>query len=139
MANYLADTSIWSWYERNEKLRQKFEQRFGEGQILTCGPVILEHMHLARDGNEYERHYNAFFNSIICLKIDDRCTERALEVQRALAAKQAGAHRIQAIDYIIAATAELVKDGVVLWHTDRDFLRICDITGQSQEYEEISA
>lgn len=39
------------------------------------------------------------------------------------------------VDYVIAATAELAGDDVVLWALDRDLRVICGHTSQTYEHE----
>jgi len=62
--------------------------------------------------------------------------ERALAVQRALAGESNGSHRRPAIDFLIAATAEVAGSEVVLWCFDRDLKVICEHTGQPCESED---
>lgn len=58
--------------------------------------------------------------------------ERALEAQRAPAGGRPLHHRVAIPDPIMAAVAEL--GGATVWHYDRDFERIAEITGQPTEW-----
>jgi predicted nucleic acid-binding protein len=60
---------------------------------------------------------------------------RALEIQRALAGTTHGAHRVPAIDYLVAAVAESAGSDVVVWHVDSDLARVCEFVGQPHEFE----
>ena len=58
--------------------------------------------------------------------------DRALEVQRLLAARSGNGHRHPIPDLIIAATAEL--NAATVLHYDGDYDRIAAITGQPTEW-----
>jgi predicted nucleic acid-binding protein len=135
---YLADTSIWAWAQRAERLdiRDKLADRYEAGEIVTCVPVILEAMHRSETGAEYRERFDRLFAPLDRLPLDGSSVERALEVQRALAGESNGSHRRPAIDFLIAAAAEAAGPEVVLWCFDRDLKVICERTGQPSEPEE---
>jgi len=137
---YLADASIWIAQQRRRGsyLDELVTERYEDGEIVTCAPVLLEVLGGAADGGSYERDWDFVFSGIDCLPLDERASRRAVEVQRALAATTRGAHRRPALDYLIAACAE-AEDNVVLWHWDHDLRIICDHTGQPQEAEHARA
>ncbi len=136
MASYLADTTIWTWAKRAAPLRHKLYERVAGGEVATCVPVALEYLHGARNGLEYDQDL-ADLKSLEWLPIRPSAAERALEVQRALAHTTHGAHRIPAVDYLVAAVAETTGPGVVLWHADRELARVCDFIGHPHEHERV--
>jgi predicted nucleic acid-binding protein len=62
------------------------------------------------------------------LSVNDAMMDRALEVQRLLAAHRGNGHRRPIPDLIIAATAELHNAEVL--HVDGDYEMIAEVTGQ---------
>ncbi len=134
MPRYLADTTIWILSRGHPRLREKLARRAAAGELLTCAPVALEFLHGAREADEYEE-YRTRLARLDSLPLSAEVGERALDVQRGLAHTTHGAHRIPAMDYLIAALAE--KDGpdTVLWHVDRELARICDFIGHPHERE----
>lgn len=137
MPRYLADTSIWAWAQRLERtdIRDKLADRYEAGEIVTCVPVILEAMHRPETGAQYRERFDGLFAPLERLPLENSSVERALEVQRALAAESDGGHRRPAIDFLIAAAAEAAGPEVVLWCFDRDLKVICEYTGQAGEPE----
>lgn len=138
MARYLADTSIWAWAQRAERvdIREKLAGRYEAGEIVTCVPVVLEAMHRPETGAQYRERFDGLFTPLERLPLSDSSVERALEVQRELATTSDGSHRRPAIDFLIAAAAEAAGPEVVLWCFDRDLKVICEHTGQPSEPEE---
>lgn len=137
---YLADASVWiaQRRRRGSYLDELVTERYEDGVIVTCAPVALEVLGGAPDGKTYRRDWDFVFSALDWLPLDERVGRRALDVQRALAAKTRGAHRRPALDYLIAACAETADD-VVLWHWDRDLRIICEHTRQPQEAEHARA
>lgn len=138
MPRYLADTSIWAWAQKAERLdiRDKLADRYEAGEIVTCVPIVLEAMHRPETGKQYRERFGQLFAPLDRLPLEDSCVERALEVQRALADRSDGGHRRPAIDFLIAAAAEAAGPEIVLWCFDRDLKVICEYTGQPSEPEE---
>lgn len=136
MARYLADSSIWAWANKPERpdIRAKLAERYERGEVLSCAPVILETMHRARSGDEYERLYDQLFAPLERLPLSPEVADRALEVQRQLARASDGGHRRPPHDFLIAAIAEAAGD-TVLWAFDRDLRVIAEHTGQPHESE----
>lgn len=132
MPAFLADTSVWVWVKLSPALHDKLAERARRGDLLTCVPVELELLHSSRDGREYDETL-ATLGQAERIPLTPTAAERTLEVQRALAHTTHGAHRIPAVDYLVAAVAE--QHGAVLWHLDRDLACLCDFTGQPQEHE----
>ena len=137
MARYLADTTIWAWAAKQDRLdiRKKLSERFAQDQIVTCSPVVLEALHRPDSRARYEAAYLDYFDPLDWLPLDAVASERAVEVQREMARASAGNHRRGAVDFLIAAVAEAAGDGYVLWHFDKDLRLICKHTGQPQEAE----
>ena len=141
MTSFLVDSSIWSWAwsGRRDDVRQRLGERARRDQVVTCLPVVLEVQHLARTGDEYDESCVATFASLDRLTTGERELRRAFEVQRELAHAGHGYHRRPAMDYVIAATAELAGPDIALWAFDRDMGVICEHTGQPCELEETVA
>lgn len=141
MPRYLADSSIWGWSNSRSRpdIRTKLADRFETGEIVTCVPVALEVMHRARSGGDYERIFGELFEPLDWLRLDADVAERAVDVQRELAAGPHGNHLRPAIDYLIAATAEAGGPEIVLWCLDRDLEIICGQTGQPCEPERVTS
>jgi predicted nucleic acid-binding protein len=137
MPRFLADTSIWAWSQRSERpdIREKLADRYEAGEVVTCVPVILEAMHRPETRAQYGERFDRIFAPLERLPIADTSVERALEVQRGLAAISNGSHRRPAIDFLIAAAAEAAGGEVILWSFDRDLRVICEYTGQPNESE----
>lgn len=95
----------------------------------------MEQLHRARDGIEYEILFTEIFESLLWIPAGDRAFERAFAVQRAMASTTDGNHRRPAIDYLVAAAAELAGPEIVVWAFDRDLQLICEHTGQPHEIE----
>ena len=136
MPRYLADTSIWAWAQKAQRIdiREKLADRYAAGEIVTCVPVILEVMHRPAASSEYRQQFDRLFSPLERLPLEDASVERALEVQRALASASDGAHRRPAVDFLIAAAAEADEEAI-LWSFDRDLKVICEHTGQPSESE----
>ena len=136
MTVYLADTSIWSWAygPRRADIALELGARVDRDEVATCTPVVVEHLHRARTSSEFETLLEETFASLRWLASGRSAWARALEVQRSLARAGEGRHRRPAMDFVIAATAELAPDAV-LWAFDRDMRVICEHTGQACELE----
>jgi predicted nucleic acid-binding protein len=137
MTLYLADTSIWAWADKDpgSSLARKLAERFARDEIATCPVVVLESMHRARSGEAYERMFGRRFALLPSFAVTDRSGERAVRVQRELAAATLGNHRRPAADFLIAAAAEDAGGDVILWFLDQDLRVICEHTGQPYEAE----
>jgi predicted nucleic acid-binding protein len=135
---YLADTSIWAWAQKDSRpdIREKLADRYEDGEIVTCVPVVLEAMHRPETSRQYRKRFEQVFAPLRRLPLENETAERALEVQRALAGGSNGNHRRPAIDFLIAAVAEAAGADVVLWCFDRDLRVIGEHTGQPCESED---
>jgi predicted nucleic acid-binding protein len=135
---YLADSSIWAWARKRARpdITERLAERLERGEVATCAPVALEVMHRAETGAEYEQLFTSLLEPLEWLPLDDAGSRRAIDVQRELAATSHGNHRRPALDYLIAAAAEVAGDDVILWFFDNDLRVICEHTGQPSDAEE---
>ncbi len=138
MARYLADTSIWAWAQKKQRpdIRERLATRYERGEIVTCVSVVLEAMHRAETTDQFRKRLDDLFAPLERLPLENASVERALAVQRELAAASDGNHRRSPMDFLIAAAAEAAGGEIVLWCFDRDLKVICDHTGQPCEAEE---
>lgn len=137
MSLYLADTSIWAWANKGSRpdIKEKLAQRFARDEIATCAPVVLETLHRARRGADYDRLFESLFAPIRWLPLTDEIARRAVEVQRELAHGTHGNHLRPAVDFLVAAVAEALAREAILWFFDKDLRVICEHTGQPHEAE----
>jgi predicted nucleic acid-binding protein len=91
-------------------------------------------MHRPDTSLKYERQFTTLLDPLDWLPLTEKAGERAMEVQRLLAAKSDGGHRRPPTDFLIAAVAEM-HENVVLWCFDKDFRSIAELTGQLIEEE----
>ena len=126
MALYLADTSAWHWSTR---VLLRWSNFFEAGQIATCAPVKLELLYSARGKREYAR-LSTDLGHLPYFELDERAADAALNAQATLAAR--GQHRIPAVDFLVAALAEI--NGAILLHYDRHFDAIGRATGQPMRW-----
>jgi predicted nucleic acid-binding protein len=135
--HYLADSSIWAWSRKHTRrdIAEKLAQRLERGEVCTCVPVALEVLHRAETGSEYEVLLEDVLAPLEWLPLTKEISDRALDVQRELAATFHGNHRRPAVDYLISAIAEAAGRDVVLWFFDKDMEVICNHTGQRCEAE----
>jgi hypothetical protein len=131
LTGYLIDTSALARIEQHEQVQARIEQLGTQRLLYRCGIIDLEMLRSAVSPADYERRRADRFSAYTDLPITPRVMERALEVQRALAA--ASQHRgVSLPDLIIAACAE-VHDAAVI-HYDADYDRIAAVTGQPAEW-----
>ena len=137
MRRYLADSSIWGWANsgRRPDIAAKLAERLERDEVATSAPVVLEVLHRARTGTEYESLFRTLFEPLHWVELARTAASRAVDVQRELAAGTHGNHLRPAIDFLIAAAAEAAGAPVVLWFLDRDLRIICDHTRQPYEAE----
>lgn len=133
---YLADASIWAWAEKDpcSELAERLSLRIEAGEVATCPVVVLELMHRARNGDEYEA-LREHLAPLQWIPLGPASAERAAEVQRELAHGTDGNHRRPPIDFLLAAAAEEAGSDVMLWFFDKDLRVICKHTGQPYEAE----
>ncbi|MGI8517109.1 MAG: PIN domain nuclease [Acidimicrobiia bacterium] len=131
MTVYLADTSAWH-RSLNPEVASLWQTRLGEDWLGTCTQVRLEILYSAQSRKDYDR-LAAELMALRQLPCGSEEFERALDVQKRLAARAALHHRsVKIADLMIAASAE--AGGAVVWHYDQDFDRIASVTGQPTEW-----
>lgn len=131
MTLFLADTSAWH-RSCHPEIAAAWGRLLAADAIATCGLVRLEILFSARSADDYDRLADEL-GALHELSCGSAQVDRALEVQRALATKGGLHHRsVKIPDLIIAATAEAA--GAVLWHYDRDYTRVAEITDQRCEW-----
>jgi predicted nucleic acid-binding protein len=112
---------------KHEQVDQVVTPLMKRGQIATCGVTDLEVLYSARSPAEYETVWAHRLAAYRHLPITERVVERAIEVQRALAATSQ--HRAVGIaDLLVAACAELGT--AIMLHYDKDFDTVATVTGQ---------
>lgn len=131
MTLYLADTSAWH-KSQEQPVSRLWETRLGEDSLGTCAQARLEILYSSRSRTDYEQLAMELL-SLHQFPCGAEEFDRALEVQRRLAAKGGLHHRsVKITDLIIAASAEAAE--ATLWHYDEDFDRIAAITRQPTEW-----
>jgi predicted nucleic acid-binding protein len=123
----LADKSALEWARRDRRARTAFLDLRNAHVIAACHMTALEICYSARNLTDLEALI-AGQRALEWLAVGDGVMDRALEVQRLLAAHSGNGHRRPIPDLIIAATAEL--HGAEVLHVDRDYDMIAEVTGQ---------
>ena len=125
MTFVLPDTSIWARSHLGS-VRPLLDAAIRGDRVVITGPIVLELLRGARDWRDLEREarrYDALPRVPDTLSLADR----ARSIQEALSWR--GYHRSpSAVDLLTAAAAEAV--GAELWHCDRHFELIAEVTGQ---------
>jgi len=127
----LADTS--AWHRRDAAgVAGLWRRCLEQDRVAITRPVRLEVLFSATSARDYDVT-SGRLDALHQLPCGDEAWERALEVQRQLAHRQALHHRsVKMPDLLVAAVAEL--EGAVVWHYDEDFDRIAAVTGQPIEW-----
>jgi predicted nucleic acid-binding protein len=121
----LPDTSVWARV-RQPAVAQALAQAVEDDQVVVTTTVVLELLRGARDRAELEQRARRY-DALARVPISDGLEDRARVVQASLSSR--GYHRgPSASDLLIAAAAEAV--GAELWHCDRHFDLIAEVTGQ---------
>jgi predicted nucleic acid-binding protein len=128
--SYLADTSALTRRDTRPEVRAALEPLLVEGEVFTCGVVDLEMLHGASSRDGY-RTTTRVLRGMPRAQLDERCVDRALEVQAMLAERSQ--HRAVPLqDLLIAACAECA--GLTVLHYDADYERVATLTGQPQRW-----
>lgn len=126
MSLVVIDTSIWARL-RNPAIAAAVTEAIAANAVAMTEPLLLELLRSARDEKELlalREEYAALHRIPLSAEI----AERSLEVQAALAGR--GHHRAASpVDLLVAAAAESV--GAEIWHCDRDYELIAEITRQA--------
>lgn len=127
----LADTSAWH-HSSAPQVVDLWRRYLEEDRIATTPPVRLEVLFSARSVRDYDLTAQRL-DALHQLPCGEEALARALEIQRALAHKKALHHRsVKIPDLLIAAVAEIA--GATVWHYDRDYDRIAEVTGQPAQW-----
>jgi predicted nucleic acid-binding protein len=130
VAVFLADKSALARQETRPEVREVVEPLLLAGEVAICGIVELELLFSAAGRSTY-RALSRALRGMPRVDLDQRCFDRALEVQAMLAERSQ--HRAVPLpDLLIAACAE--GAGLTVLHYDRDFERIAGLTGQPQQW-----
>lgn len=128
MSLVFVDTSVWARIAQ-PAVADAVADAVGSGSVVVTDLLLLELLRSARDAKEHAalREEYATLNVV---EINSALTTRAIGVQAKLAAR--GYHRGPSpVDLLSAAAAESV--GATLWHCDRDFELIAEVTRQPVE------
>lgn len=130
VARYLLDTSVWA-RRRHPDVAQRVVPLIGTGLVATCSVLDAESLYATRTATEYEQVRHDRRSAYEFLITDQEVWDRALDVQRELAARSMT--RSAGIpDLLVAAVAELNR--VTVLHCDADFDHISAITSQPVEW-----
>ncbi|MGH1561446.1 PIN domain nuclease [Mumia sp. DW29H23] len=131
VAEFIVDTSAFGRIPHVPAIEERLVNLMERALVATSAMLDLEALWSARDPDDYEQ-IRSFRGAILeYVETIDAHWQRALEVQRELAARSK--HRsVKLPDLLIAAVAEL--DGLTLLHYDSDFEYVAEITGQSVEW-----
>ena len=125
MTAILADTSVWMRRSQPD-VGAALAEALDAGVVVMTSAVELELLRTARDSREHEQLAREY-RVLPRLPLRSIVEERAVGVQAALVRR--GYHRgPSAVDLLSAAAAEF--GGVELWHCDRHFELIAEVTGQ---------
>ena len=129
-ALYLADKSALARLGQLQ-VQQRLGPLLERGLVATCAIVELEMLFSARSPSDYEEIRGLRRAAYTWIPVTEVEHERALDVQRQLAAR--GMHRAVTIpDLLIGAVAE--SAGLTVLHYDQDFDHIALVTGQPCEW-----
>jgi predicted nucleic acid-binding protein len=127
MSLVLIDTSTWARLPQRE-VADRIAQAIEANAVVTVAPIVLELLRSARSQKDLlalAEEYEALHE----VPLTPQLARRAREVQAALSSR--GHHRGPSpVDLLAAAAAESV--GAELWHCDRHFELIAQVTGQRQ-------
>jgi predicted nucleic acid-binding protein len=123
----VADKSAFEWARRDHRARAAFLDLRTAHVIAACHMTALEICYSARNLADLEALL-AGQRALEWLPVSEAVMDRALEVQRLLAAHRGSGHRRPIPDLIVAATAEL--HGAEVLHVDSDYEMISEVTGQ---------
>lgn len=127
MSVLLADKSALEWARRDNRARNAFLDLRNAHVIAACHMTALEICYSARNLADLEALFTGQ-RALEWLPVSEAVMDRALQVQRLLAANSGNGHRRPIPDLIIAAAAEL--HGAEVLHLDSDYDMIAGVTGQ---------
>jgi predicted nucleic acid-binding protein len=123
----LIDTSVWARVDE-PKFADAVANAIEASAVVMTDPILLELLRSARSADELDQ-LAAEYDALHRVELTPAMASRAREVQARLAKR--GFHRGPSpVDLLAAAAAEAV--GAELWHRDRDFELIAQVTRQRQ-------
>jgi predicted nucleic acid-binding protein len=130
IARYLVDTSVWA-RRRQPVVAARVVPLISAGLVATCSVLDAEALYSTRSCAEYEQIRRDRRAAYEFLASDQEVWDRALDVQRELAARSM-IRSVGIPDLLVAAVAE--RHRVTVLHYDRDFEHVASITGQLVEW-----
>ena len=131
VADFIADTSAFSRIPFEAAIEERLVNLMDRALLATSAMLDLEALWSAQSATDYERIRTFRGATLEYVETTDLHWQRALQVQRELAARSM--HRsVKLPDLLIAAVAEL--EGLTLLHYDADFDVIAEITRQTVEW-----
>ena len=127
MSVLVADKSALEWARRDHRVRRAFLDLRSAHVIAACHLTALEICYSARNLADLDALF-AGQRALEWLPVSEAVMDRALQVQRLLAAHRGNGHRRPIPDLIIAAAAEL--HGAEVLHVDSGYEMIAEVTGQ---------
>ena len=125
MSLVLIDTSVWA-RQNQPQVREAIADAIDANAVAMVIPVMLELLRSARDHAEL-LDLAEEYEALHLIPLDPDMGERARAVQATLARR--GYHRGPSpVDLLTAAAAEAA--GAELWHCDKHFELIAQLTGQ---------
>jgi predicted nucleic acid-binding protein len=124
---YLIDTSAWARI-RDRRVARSIAEAIEANAVVMVAPIALELLRSARSATELDELAGEY-DALREVALTPDMSRRAREVQRELSFR--GYHRGPSpIDLLAAAAAEAV--GAEIWHCDRHFELIAEVTGQPE-------
>ena len=129
-ARYLVDTSVWA-RRRHPAVAARVIPLIGAGLVATCSVLDAEALYSTRSPADYEEIRQERRAAYEFLVTDQEAWDRALDVQRQLAARSM-TRAVGIPDLLVAAVGELHRVRVL--HYDADFDHVASVTGQPVEW-----
>lgn len=126
MSLVFVDTSVWARI-RQPAIAEALSEAIQAGAVVITQPQMLELLRSARDEREH-RALREEYEALHQVALTPALLVRAIEIQ-ALLARRGYRRGPSPIDLISAAAAEAVE--ATLWHCDRDFELIAQVTDQA--------
>lgn len=125
MSTILADTSVWMRRSQPD-VAEALGEAVEVGAVMMTSAIELELLRTSRNAREH-LDLSLEYGSLPRIALEAHVERRSLEVQAALVRR--GYHRRPSpVDLLAAAAAE--QAGAELWHCDRHFELIAEVTGQ---------
>ena len=126
MSLIVVDTSVWA-RQRQAQVTKALAEAVEASSVATVASILLELLRSARDRAALLAQSEEY-GALHFIQLTQDMVDRAHEVQAALAKR--GYHRGPSpVDLLTAAAAESV--GAELWHCDKHFQLIAQVTGQA--------